>query len=111
MSSNKHLGLCLLSRPRRTSEASHSRPKASAELVTKHPFLTRLLQADKASSSADPEGPASDSDEALVGGGPLPDQQVEEVFQALEEKRQEWDQGVQGYDGDFKVALLGGLGS
>ena len=38
----------------------------------------------------------------------LTDEQVQEVFDALEQKRQEWADDVVGYDGDFNITLTGG---
>ena len=36
------------------------------------------------------------------------DEQLQEVLDAMEQKRQEWADDDAGYDGEFKVTLVGG---
>jgi hypothetical protein len=78
-------------------------------LLAKYPWMTKFVQEGAAaspsgatSSKADPILPIEEEPEALD------DDQVQAVFQALEQTRQAWDLHAPSDHADFRITLLGG---
>ena len=84
-------------------------PTVEPGLLAKYPWMTRFVQEEAAaSSSASPTSKAARSEPAGDEPDALDDDQVQAVFEALEEKRQAWDLHAPGDFADFKISLVGG---
>ena len=89
-----------------------SSSEAKVKLVEHHPFLKSFLQkeADLATakgSSSSAHDDLCESDDEEGKPVPLTDDQVQEVFAALDAKSQEWEADGPRDDGDLRVTLLG----
>ena len=79
-----------------------------AELLAKHPFLKCFVQAQSDPSSGSQSQTCNADREAPKETGSITDEQLQEVFDAMEQKRREWADDDASYDGEFKVTLVGG---
>ena len=83
-------------------------PQAEAEILAKHPFLKAFVESQEPPSTPSPQSNRAAQKEETTESGPLTDDQLQEVFDAMERKRQEWADDEVPYDGEFKVSLVGG---
>ena len=85
-------------------------PDGAEELLKAHPFLRGILGKQAEESSTPTKAGSASTGEGFdaEGSSPPGDDRLQELFAALEAKREEWLQDGQDHPGDFKVVLLGG---
>ena len=65
-------------------------PQAEAEILAKHPFLKSFVESQEHPSTPSPQSNRAAQKEEIAESGTLTDDQRQEVFDAMERKRQEW---------------------
>jgi len=92
----------------REQQPSKLSPAAQAEILANHPFLRRFVETQSDPSSSSQSQTCNAEQEVPKDPATITDEQLQEVFDAMEQKRQEWAHDEVGYDGEFKITLIGG---
>ena len=98
--------------PKPEVPAAKARAKPQPALLQQHPWMQGFLQSKTAPTTTKHATAESSYGEESGGssGEDLGDANAEAIFKALELQRQEWDVDVKGYNGEFRVTLLGASG-
>ena len=83
-------------------------PKPDTGLLAQYPWMTKYIQEGAADSPSGPTSRAHPVEPPQDEPDALDDDQVQAVFQDLEQRRQAWDLNAPGDHADFRVTLLGG---